>query len=91
MISRYEIATSDGDYPYPQPVLPSHVHTPIRCARFFQSFDSVRKAIATLRDATASTGIDVLCCNAGVMALADVATKDGYDVQMQVRTPELFD
>ncbi|CAE7289408.1 unnamed protein product [Symbiodinium sp. CCMP2456] len=27
--------------------------------------------------------IDVLCNNAGVMALADEATKDGYDVQMQ--------
>ena len=51
----------------------------------------MRKAIATLRDATSSTGIDVLCCNAGVMALADLATKDGYDVQMQVRSTGLFE
>ena len=29
-------------------------------------------------------GIDVLCCNAGIMAIHDEATKDGYDVQMQV-------
>jgi len=28
-------------------------------------------------------GIDVLCNNAGVMALEDQATKEGYDVQMQ--------
>jgi NAD(P)-dependent dehydrogenase (short-subunit alcohol dehydrogenase family) len=41
--------------------------------------------------------IDVLCNNAGVMALEDVATKDGYDVQMQTNhvshfllTKELF-
>ena len=31
------------------------------------------------------TGIDVLVCNAGVMALKDQATKDGYDIQMQAR------
>merc|ERR1719193_367839 len=30
-----------------------------------------------------STGLDVLCNNAGVMACADVATVDGCDVQMQ--------
>ena len=28
-------------------------------------------------------GLNVLCNNAGVMALKDQATKDGYDVQMQ--------
>jgi len=28
-------------------------------------------------------GLDVLCNNAGVMAFADTATVDGYDVQMQ--------
>jgi len=27
-------------------------------------------------------GIDVLCSNAGVMALEDDATQDGYDVQI---------
>lgn len=28
-------------------------------------------------------GIDVLCCNAGIMACKDEATADGFDVQMQ--------
>ena len=32
---------------------------------------------------TKDSGLDVLCNNAGVMALADRATKDGYDIQMQ--------
>lgn len=48
-----------------------------------QSFDSVRAAAAQLNATFASSGLDVLCNNAGVMALADVATDDGYDVQMQ--------
>ena len=30
--------------------------------------------------------VDVLCNNAGVMALEDRATKDGYDVQMQTNS-----
>lgn len=47
------------------------------------SFDSVNKAAATLRSELKDTGLDVLCNNAGVMALPDEATKDGYDVQMQ--------
>ena len=46
-----------------------------------QDFDSVRSAAATLRDRYET--IDVLCNNAGVMALPDQATKDGYDVQVQ--------
>lgn len=46
-----------------------------------QDFESVRNAIAKI---TAEYDvIDVLCNNAGVMAMPDVATKDGYDVQMQ--------
>ena len=36
-----------------------------------QSFDSVNKAIVEVRTKLASTGLDVLCNNAGVMALAD--------------------
>jgi hypothetical protein len=28
-------------------------------------------------------GLDILCLNAGIMAMADEATADGYDVQMQ--------
>ena len=49
------------------------------------SFASVREAAATLRETLASTGLDVLCCNAGVMALEDATTTDGFDIQFQVR------
>jgi NAD(P)-dependent dehydrogenase (short-subunit alcohol dehydrogenase family) len=60
-----------------------------------QDFTSVRSAIDTIKSKYDS--IDVLCNNGGVMALEDVATKDGYDVQMQTNhlshfllTKELF-
>jgi Dehydrogenases with different specificities (related to short-chain alcohol dehydrogenases) len=60
-----------------------------------QDFDSVRSAIESIK--TKCDSIDVLCNNAGVMALEDIATKDGYDVQMQTNhlshfllTKELF-
>ena len=46
-------------------------------------FDSVRRAAAQVAAETKDSGLDCLCNNAGVMALADRATKDGYDVQMQ--------
>lgn len=46
-----------------------------------QDFDSVRSAAKTILDRYEK--LDVLCNNAGVMALPDQATKDGYDVQMQ--------
>lgn len=60
-----------------------------------QQFDSVRAAAAEI---TANFEvIDTLVNNAGVMALKDTATKDGYDVQMQTNvlshfllTKELF-
>ena len=45
-------------------------------------FASVKKAAAELQS-LCSSGLDVLCNNAGVMALADEATADGFDVQMQ--------
>ena len=49
-----------------------------------QSFASVKEAAGAVREKLGPDGgLDVLCCNAGVMALADVATGDGYDVQMQ--------
>lgn len=47
-----------------------------------QSFESVRKAARTVSE-LCGEGIDVLCNNAGVMALPDQATGDGFDVQMQ--------
>jgi len=46
-----------------------------------QDFDSVRTAINEIK--SNNEVLDVLCNNAGVMALPDVATKDGYDVQIQ--------
>lgn len=48
-----------------------------------QSFESVEKCIVEITRKYEQTGIDVLMNNAGVMALADQATIDGYDVQMQ--------
>lgn len=60
-----------------------------------QDLASVRAAIATIR--SHHDKLDVLCNNAGVMALEDRATKDGFDVQMQTNclshfllTKELF-
>lgn len=46
-------------------------------------FESVRLASKELKS-TFPDGIDVLCNNAGIMAFPNEATKDGYDVQMQV-------
>jgi NAD(P)-dependent dehydrogenase (short-subunit alcohol dehydrogenase family) len=60
-----------------------------------QDFGSVRAAADKIK--ADHEAIDVLCNNAGVMALEDKATKDGYDVQMQtnhlshfVLTKELY-
>ncbi len=60
-----------------------------------QHFESVRNAAAAIR--SSSDRLDVLCNNAGVMALKDQATTDGYDIQMQTNclshfllTKELF-
>jgi len=46
-----------------------------------QSFESVKKAAGSIKAKYDS--VDVLCNNAGVMALDDYATVDGYDVQIQ--------
>lgn len=66
---------------------------PVTCD--LQDFKSVRDAIRTIN--TTFDRLDILCNNAGVMALPDRATKDGYDVQMQTNclshfllTKELF-
>jgi NAD(P)-dependent dehydrogenase (short-subunit alcohol dehydrogenase family) len=47
-----------------------------------QSFSSVQAAAETVAE-LCPEGVHVLCNNAGVMALADTATSDGFDVQMQ--------
>lgn len=50
-----------------------------------KSFISVRKAAEQVKELLVPEGcVDVLCNNAGVMAMKDEATVDGYDVQMQV-------
>jgi len=46
------------------------------------SFSSVREAAKEVNK-IAKSGLHVLCNNAGVMANADEATGDGYDIQMQ--------
>ena len=49
------------------------------------SLKSTREASAALKKDLSDKGLDVLCCNAGVMAYTDIATEDGFDIQMQVR------
>lgn len=46
-------------------------------------FESVREAAAQLNTLMATSGLDVLCNNAGIMGFGDIATKDGCDIQMQ--------
>lgn len=53
-----------------------------------QDFESVRSAAAAIRNKFEV--LDVLCHNAGVMALPDQATNDGYDVQMQTNSISPF-
>mmetsp|Transcript_23046 Transcript_23046/g.43319 ORF Transcript_23046/g.43319 Transcript_23046/m.43319 type:complete len:362 (+) Transcript_23046:49-1134(+) len=47
------------------------------------SFKSVRAAGSKLQSELGSTGLDVLCNNAGIMGFGDKATEDGYDIQIQ--------
>ena len=48
------------------------------------SLDSVKKAAVELNKISqANGGLDVLCCNAGIMARNDDRSEDGFDVQMQ--------
>jgi len=48
------------------------------------SFDSVKKAAEQINQEVKSYGgLDVLCLNAGIMAIDDNRTQDGFEVQMQ--------
>jgi NAD(P)-dependent dehydrogenase (short-subunit alcohol dehydrogenase family) len=76
-----------------QAAVPNGQFDPIACD--LQNFESVKKAIESIK--TKYDKVDVLVNNAGVMALKDYATVDGYDVQMQTNvishfliTKELF-
>ncbi|NQU33415.1 MAG: SDR family NAD(P)-dependent oxidoreductase, partial [Bacteroidetes bacterium] len=62
-----------------QELVPNGKFDAIACD--LQSFKSVRKAAQTIKEKY--DVLDVLVNNAGVMALKDEATIDGYDVQMQ--------
>lgn len=66
--------------------VPTGSFTAIACD--LQDFDSVRRAARHIRDT--HEVLDVLCNNAGVMAMPDEATKDGYDVQMQTNSISPF-
>ena len=49
-----------------------------------QDLESVEAAAKTINEiAGKHEGLDILVCNAGVMALRDLRTKDGFDTQMQ--------
>ncbi len=76
-----------------QSEVPSGTFVAVTCD--LQDFASVREAAAEIN--ANYNRLDVLCNNAGVMALRDQATIDGYDVQMQTNcishfllTKELF-
>jgi len=55
----------------------------VQIACDLQNFASVRQAAQELIEKCGNDGLDVMCCNAGVMALKNSATVDGFDVQMQ--------
>ena len=76
-----------------QAAVPNGKFDAIECD--LQSFDSVKSAVDNIK--SKYDVVDVLINNAGVMALKDDATRDGYDVQMQTNvishfliTKELF-
>ncbi|MFK7992081.1 MAG: SDR family NAD(P)-dependent oxidoreductase [Sandaracinaceae bacterium] len=71
---------SDASYALLQKAFPDALLHQVECD--LQSFASVAAAAEAVQG-LCPDGLDVLCNNAGVMALADQATKDGYDVQMQ--------
>ncbi len=66
--------------------VPAGEFDPIVCD--LQDLESVRGAIEVIT--SKYDRLDVLCNNAGVMALEDYATKDGHDVQMQTNAISHF-
>ncbi|MEM7136064.1 MAG: SDR family NAD(P)-dependent oxidoreductase [Myxococcota bacterium] len=66
--------------------VPTGHFTAVACD--LQDFESVRGAAQRIREQ--HDALDALCNNAGVMALPDQATKDGYDVQMQTNSISPF-
>ena len=85
---------SNKSYELLESIYPKANFVDIECD--LQSFKSVKKAAKTITD-LCKEGLDVLCNNAGVMALKDQPTIDGYDIQMQTNhlshfliTKELF-
>ena len=84
---------ADRSLQHLQEAVPGAAFESIACD--LQDFESVRNAAQNILDSYEK--IDVLVNNAGVMALKDQATKDGYDLQMQTNvishfllTKELF-
>ena len=74
-----ESARADSALAQLQEEVPGATFQKVTCD--LQDFESVRNAI---KEITSNFEVlDVLCNNAGVMAMPDQATKDGYDVQMQ--------
>lgn len=56
-----------------------------------QDLASVKSAAEKINEIAAKNdGLDFLVCNAGVMALKDIRTKDGFDVQMQTNQHSHF-
>ena len=72
-------ARSDSSLQQLKEAVPSGTFVPVDCD--LQDFASVRNAIEKIKNSYSS--LDVLCNNAGVMAMPDQATKNGYDVQVQ--------
>jgi len=77
-----------------QEAVPDGTFVPIDCD--LQDFASCRKACAEIKEKYPD-GLYCLCNNAGIMAVPDKITKDGYDQQMQTNhlshfliTKELF-
>jgi len=53
-------------------------------------FAKTRKAASIVKDAVAGTGLDVLCCNAGIMLQEDLASKDGFDITISTNVLSHF-